>query len=193
MTFFPSNPLPASVHGPIVLDPAHRFETDSGVSLRRSKHSRMRRLFQLDYLGLYTVEMRGIREFLDDYRLTVYPFEWIHPVAWDTVTYSATTPIVLTFPAHLYRTGQWIGIANATHPILNGYWPITRLTGAQLSVDTTASLGATGTCTVHTYLPRAIGYFPEDRFDAPVKLIGPDSTDGSKGRWNLTVMIEELF
>lgn len=189
--FYPIAPLPANTHMPAILDPSLSFSVDAGYSLRRARHSRARRIVQLDYTNLTTLEVRVLRDFLITHRLSVTPFSWYDPVMIDTATVAATTPITLTL-WHTFQTGQWIVIGNAFTPALNNFWPITRISVQSLTLNGSSALG-TGTCRVHTYFPYAIGHVLEDRLESPVKLRGPESADTNYARYSMSVQIEEIF
>ena len=143
---YPNAPLPANTHMPTVIDPALRFDVDQGYSLRRARHSRPRRLVQLDYTNLTTAEIRLLRDFLQYHRLTVTPFSYLNAITGDLATASNTTPVVLTMP-HAYMTGQWIWIFFAFHASLNGLWRVTRLDPTTFALNGSTAVG-TGTCRV---------------------------------------------
>jgi hypothetical protein len=174
-----------------VLDPSLRFEVDQGYSVRRALHSRPRRLVQLDYTNLTTAQIRVFRDFLQQHRLTVTPFSYLNAVYGDAATASNTTPIVLTV-SHAFMTGQWVGIFSAFHASLDGFWQVTRLGPTTFSLMGSTALGE-GACRVYTYFPYAIGYFPEDTWQAPHKHIGPETADNDQARFAMQVTIEEIF
>ena len=192
MAIYPFLPVPASVHMPQYLDPSLRFESDQGVSIRRARTRRPRRIFQLDYLGLTSQEMRHIRGFLLDHRLSVTPFSFYNLNAIDTVTLDNTTPVTISNYQHPFLTGQWLILANTAGGALDGAWQVTKLSYNSLSLIGTTAVG-TITGTVAPYLPTAIGHFPEDHLESATKLIGPDSTDSTRGRFSQTVFIEEIL
>jgi hypothetical protein len=192
MPVFPFFPVPSSTSAPAVIDPMHIFESDAGPTLRRPKHSRPQRRYQLDYLGKTTAEWRVIRDFLQTQRLGVMPFEFVHHASIENATFSPTTPVVITLQ-HVYLTGHWVGIYNATaQPALNNFWPITRLSSTTFSLNGSTG-GFGGTCQVGLYLPRAVGVFTEEGDPSPVKLMGPESTSTTRGRFSFQVLIEELL
>lgn len=192
MAVYPLTPVPSSISAPASRDPMHQFTTDSGVTLRRAKWSRPLRRYQLDYLGLTTIDWRILRDFLQVQRLGALPFEFVHTTSLDATFYDNTTPVILHM-YHTYVTGQWVGIYNSTpHVTLNNYWQITRISPIALSLNGSTAGGA-GTCSVRTYLPNAVGIFAEDTDPAPVKLMGPESVTTTRGRFNASVIIEEIF
>lgn len=153
-------------------------------------HSRPRRRYQLDYLGMTTENVRFVRDFLISHRLGVTMFEWIHPTAFDTVPVSNTTPVVLTY-FHEYQTGQWVVVSGATpNTSIIGVWPVQRLAANAISLTGTVAGGAS-TCDVRTYLPRARGFFPEGEWPGPAKLMGPESINSARGRFSFSVIVEE--
>jgi hypothetical protein len=170
----------------------HIFQTDSGVTMRRPQHSRPQRRYQLDYLGKVTAEWRIIRDFLQAQRLGVLPFEFLHMTATDAASYSNTTPVVVTMQ-HAYATGQWVSIGGSNpNTSLHGGWRITRLSSTTFSLDGSIAGGA-GTCQVYTYIPQAVGVFSEEGDASPIKLMGPESTTSSRGRFSFSVLIQELL
>ena len=189
---FPQTPAPSSVSTPTRLDPSLRFAVDQGYELRRARHSRPRRRWHLDYLGLSVTHLREFQDFLGFHRLGVVPFQFGHLTAAETATVANTTPVILTLP-HAYVTGQWVGIPSATVGAgLVGLWQLTRLSLSTFSLNGSTAQGA-GQCAVYPYVPYAIGYFPDDQWDAPVKLLGPDSVDYARAAFNMTIAIEEIF
>ncbi len=189
---YPPDPLPSSIQAPSLIDPMHMFTTDSGITLRRSMHSRPQRRYQVDYLGKTTRDWRIIRDFLQMHRLGVLPFEFAHWTALDNAFYDNTTPVVVHM-YHTYVTGQWVLIYNSTPNVsLNAGWQLTRLSGIAFSLNGSTAGGA-GTCQVRAYLPQAVGVFGEEGDVSPVKLMGPESVSTTRGRFSFSVTIEELL
>jgi hypothetical protein len=192
MAVYPFLPLPNSIQAPAVIDPMHVFESDSGVTMRRPKHSRPQRRYQLDYLGKATWEWRIIRDFFQAQRLGVLPFEFVHHTGLDDAFYDNTTPVIVHM-YHTFLTGQWILIYNsAPNTSLNAGWQITRLSGIAFSLNG-SNAGGAGTCQIRTYLPNAVGIFQEDTDASPVKLIGPESVSTTRGRFSFSVTVEEVL
>ena len=191
--FYPFSPIPSHISVPAVIDPVLRYSVDQGYEIRRPRYSRPRRRYTLEYLGKTTTELRVIRNFLMMHRLGVTPFEWLHSTAFDNAQVTSTTPVALTFIQHPFVDGDWVYISNAT--------PNTSINGPHqiLYFDPTAfyllgtTAGGVGTCSVSQYLPRAVGRFAEDTMESPVKLIGPESTISSQGRFSWQVVVEEVF
>jgi hypothetical protein len=194
MAIYPPSPVPASISVAAVVDPMLAFTSDSGYGARRALRSRPYRRWQLDYLGQNTANMRVIRDFLQQQRLGVLPFEWVHSTAGDTAVVSNTTPVLLVLQ-HSYMTGQWVWISQSTpNTALNGFWQITRVVSTGFTLNGSVAGGA-GTCFVVAYLPNAVGVFAEDTLESPVKLIGPESVDAyatRRGMFNFSVFIEEI-
>lgn len=188
---FPQTPVPSSIHPPTILDPFHMFETDQSYSIRRAKHSRPRRIFQVDYLGLTTHDMRVLRHFIQFHRLGVTPFSWTSVTSVDTALVASTTPVTLSV-SHEWVTGQWVWVSDAFHPSLNGAWRVTVPGINQVTLNGSTAVG-TGTCHVYTFLPLAIAHLPDGVFEAPAKLFGPVSADTTRGRFNLQIAIEEVL
>lgn len=191
MSVFPFSPTPSMISAPIYVDEMHQFITDSSTPIRRAKHSRPRRRYQIEWLGRTTVEMRTIRGFLVQQRLGALSFEWLHLLSLESATYASTTPIIVTLP-HMYLTGQWVGLNYATNAALNLLWQVTRISATQFSLNGSTASGA-GTAYVFAYLPQVYALFADDTFDAPVQLIGPDSADATYRQWNWSIQIEELL
>lgn len=189
---YPTDPVPASVHPPVMIDPGVKFEVDQGYSFRRALHSRPRRVIQLDYLGLTTAQLYVLRDFLQYHRLTVTPFIFANVTVLDLATVVNTTPIILE-NWHTYLTGQWVGVGAITGgPAITGFWRVTRIDAYRIALQGSTAAG-TGQAYVYPYLPLAIGFFPEDRMTAPTKLMGPVSTSSTRGRFSTSVFIEEIF
>src|SRR5262245_25509151 len=130
MPDFPTAPLPSSVSAPSIVDEVYRYVTDSSYEVRRSKHSRPRRRYTLEYLGKTTHEMRLLRDFFNLQRGGALPFSWWHPTAAETVIFADTTPIIITFTtAHGLMTGQYVGIFESPGGnARNGFYRIRRIT-----------------------------------------------------------------
>lgn len=193
MPLYPMTPLPSSVSAPAIIDPAHRFASDSGYESRRPMHSRPRRRFTLEYLGKNTQQMRVIRDFLQACRFGAgQTIQFAHMTAFDTVPFANTTPIILTY-YHGLVTGQWINIGSPG--FLAQPWRITRLNSTEIALDGTVASGP-GQCTVQQYLAHAVATFSEDTMPEPTKLIGPEQINAggnSSGFFNFVVTIEEIF
>ena len=196
MALYPNTPLPSSVSAPAIIDPVLRYSADSGIEIRRIRTSRPRRRYTLDYLGKTTEEMHYLRDFLMVHRLGVTPFEFLHPTASDDVTFSNTTPVVLTINTHGLITGQWVFIGNAPTP-LNGLWTVTRINHYQLSLNGSVASGTgTGGLSVVVYLPTAVAMFDQDTWNSPTKLVGPERLGTSlvrSGYFSWSVVVEEVF
>jgi phage-related protein len=193
---YPLTPVPSSTSAPAIIDKMISFESDSGYEVRRAITSRPRRRYTLEYLGMTTGEMRQIRDFLQLHRNGVMPFEWRHPVAWDQVTFLNTTPVILTFD-HGLVTGQYVVIGQAP---LAGIWAVTRLNSTQIALNGSAASG-TSTVSVYAYLPTAVSRMPDSTWEAPAKIIGPESIGGAlggpfggrTGYFSFSVSVEEVF
>lgn len=192
MAVYPFTPTPNSIQAPSVIDPMHMFTTDSGVTLRRPKHSRPQRRFQLDYLGKTTGEWRTIRDFLQQHRLGALPFEFLHVTGIENANYRSTTPVIVDMQ-HAFVTGQWVILYNSTpNTALTGGWRLTRINATAFSLDGSVAGGA-GTCQVGTYLPNAVGIFNDDTDPSPTKLMGPENWTLLRGRFSFSVLVEELL
>jgi len=192
---YPIDPIPSSISVAAMQDPMHQFETDQGYEVRRSKHSRALRQYQLEYLGLTTPQMRVLRDFLLQQRLGVLSFEWLHRTGGDRVNYSNTTPVVCTLQ-HSYVTNQWLWFNSATHAGINGFWTITRFDSTSFALNGSAAQGGTGSAIAVPYLPNATARFAQDVMEPAVKLIGPEAADvftQGRGRFNMVVLIQEQF
>jgi hypothetical protein len=199
MSLFPNTPLPSSVSAPAIIDEMHTFSTDSGVVIRRPKHSRPRRRFTLEYLGKNVAELRTVRDFLQACRLGALPFEWLHPTAGDLVNIDDTTTPVIVYYTHGLVTGQYIYMQGGpTH--LTGVWQVTKLNGNALALNGSIAGGPVAQGYAYVYLPNAVGVFASDTWDSPTTLIGPEQwyPQGGYGInrvgvYNFNVVIEEIF
>ena len=192
MALFPQVPTPASISAPAFIDPLWRFASDQSHEVRRAKHSRPRRRFILDYLGLTTHEMRVVRDFLSSVRYGLFPFSWIHWTALEPVVFANSTPIAVHFPTyHGLLTGQALYVPESpSGNAANGFYFITNVAPTAVLLNGSTSVGF-GSGAIRVYLPNAVAILPEDTLPSPAKLIGPES--GTSGRWNWTLTIEELF
>lgn len=192
MSDFPTAPLPSSVSAPEIIDEVWRYRTDSAYEVRRSKHSRPRRRFTLDYLGKSTHEMRLIRDYIGLLRGGTLPTAWWHPTAPEAVIFANTTPIIITFTtAHGLVTNQMVGIFESPGGnARNGFYTITRITPTAVSLNGSVTIGS-GFGVARVYLPAAIALFSEDTMPSPAKLLGPEA--GSQGWFNFTITLEEIL
>lgn len=194
MALFPflyTAPLVSQVDPPEKIYPLHRFVTDSGVEIRRAKHSRMRRRYSMAWKHLTAGDLHLIDDFLGTCGFGAVPFEFLHPTAVDDVNILATTPVTLNYAAaHGLLTGQWVGVMSSPANALNGYWPISRLNALQLTLTGSTPQGA-GMGTVRVYLPQAVAIFADDTMESPTTLRGPEA--GVQGFFQKTLTIEELL
>lgn len=193
MVLFPTNPVPSSISAPSVIDEILRFSTDSGYEMRRPLHSRPRYRYTLDYLGLYTQQVRFLRDFLQVHRLGAMSFQWLHSTAFEVITAGNTTPVTLSF-YHGLVSGMYVNIGSGPAGLL-GAWPVTRLDNTTIALVGTTASGA-ATVTVQQYLPNAVARFNGDIWESPVKLMGRDELAAPgrrEGRWNLQLVIEEIL
>jgi len=191
MPDFPTAPVPSSTSAPAIIDEIFRYRTDQSYEVRRSKHSRQRRRYQIEYLGKTTHEMRLIRHFFNLQRGGALPFSWWHAVS-EPVTFVGGTPVVVHYTtAHGLVDGQMIGVfVSPGGNALNGFYTITSGGSGTVLLNGSSS-GLSGPGAVRVYLPMAVGIFSEDTMASPTKLIGPES--GSQGYFNFNITIEELF
>lgn len=191
MPDYPQFPVPSSTSAPAIIDEVYRFKSDQGYEVRRSQTMRPRRRYQLDYLGKTTHELRLIRHFFHFQRGGALPFSWWHGGAFEQVSVLASTPIIINFPtAHGLMDGQMLAVFQSPGNAANGFWTITSFGTVSVTLNGSTSVGA-GLGLVSVYLPKAVGVFSEDTMPSAVKLLGPES--GSRGRWNFSVQIEEVF
>ena len=194
MVAFPSTPIPASVHAPVILDPVLRFSTDAGYETRRSRWPHSLRQYLLEYKGLTTPQMRALRAFLQTtVRGAALSFTWTHPTAAEVVTADNGSPVTLTFGSSGHpgvQSGEWLfcaginGTVNGAHQVAS----VTSTTVTLLGVNG----GGGGTGTAAVYLPVAGAMLgKEDVIPEPVKLIGPEKN--ALGIWNWSLSIEERF
>jgi hypothetical protein len=194
MADFPLSPLPSSVSAPDVIDPMLRAVQDMGYEVRRTRHSRPRFRYTMDYLGKRTDEMRIIRNFLLQMRLGTLSFRWFHPTALDRqVLVNASSPILLTYIyQHGLFSGMWVYLQEPIGPdaALQNAWQVTVHSPQVLSLNGSTSLGS-GNVTSRPFFPRAVARFSEDTWPSPAKLIGPEQDNA--GAFNFSVVIEEVF
>jgi len=198
MATYPLDPRPASVSAPAIIDESLRFVSDSGYEQRRALHSRPRRRYTLEYLGQDTVHTRVIRDFLQQQRLGVLPFEFVHPTAMDACfIYANSTPVIVQFQ-HAMVSGQWLGLVQGP-AALNTVWKVTYANTIQVTLNGSQAVGG-GTVVGYAipYMPYAVARMQSDTFEAPTKLLGPDQVTASPsspntGYFNFTVVVEEIF
>jgi hypothetical protein len=191
MALFPTgNPLPSQISAPAIIDPMWSMDVDQGYQVRRSKHSRPRRRFVIDWLGRLTEDMHIIRDFLYELRLGVHTCEFLHSTSFDTAQAANTTPIILTYPkAHGYRTGQYLWVTGIG-ALPTTIWQLTRLSQTQVALNGSTALGATP-CFTNVYLPYAVVIAQSDTWESPQKLIGPEAI--GQGAFNFSITLEEVF
>jgi hypothetical protein len=198
MAQFPLTPVPSHVSAPAFIDPMHVYATDSGVEIRRSKHSRPRRQYTVEWLGKSVADMRFIRDFvLNEARLGTLPFQWLHPTAIDRVNVFNTTPIILEY-FHGMFTGQWVGVSGSPFPAANGFRSITRVSASQLALTGTTGGAGAGTALAQVYLPNAVARFDQDQWTSPTTLIGPEQLTADagvfrSGFYSWSLVIQEVF
>lgn len=197
MPIYPTSFPPSSVSPPAILDPMWEFPSDSGVSIRRVKHSRPCRRWTMEYLGKTVDEMRQIRDFLMQQRLGTFEFSWFHPTAIDRALFQPTTPVTVQWRHGLF-TNAWIIVNNSPNAGLNSAaWQVTRIDAAQVTLNGSTAAGVAGVGDVIVYVPRARAVMQEEgTFPSPAILIGPEqvpSTGRRTGYYNFTVVLEELY
>ena len=171
------------------------MQTDSSHEVRRAKHSRPRRRYTVEYTGAPTSDYHIVRDFLLNGRHWIFPCEWYHPTALESVFIDNTTPIVVHFPiVHVLIDGQYLGVFSSPNGnARNGFWQITR--GGTQTVLLNGSSGVpggnSGSGTVRIYFPKATARMPEDTMPGAAKLIGPEA--GSQGYWNFQIHILEEY
>jgi hypothetical protein len=192
MPDYPQSPVPKSVSAPSIIDEVYRFRTDQSYEIRRSKHSRPRRRFTLEYLGVPTHFMRLIRDFLNLQRGGALPFSFWHPTAAEVIGFAASSPILIQYTtAHGLVTGQWVGIFESpAGNSRNGFYQVTRVSHDAVTLNGSTSAGS-GVGLARVYLPSAVAVLSEDTFVSPQKLIGPEANNA--GFWNFNVVLDELY
>lgn len=194
MADYPTFPVPSSISAPAYIDPVLRFQTDSSAEIRRSRYSRPRRQYTIEYLGKSTHEMRIIRDFLAAQRFGTLPFQFWHSTALEPVTFAASTPIVLHYTMnHGLLTGQMVGVFESpSGNAANGFWTITSGGTGTILLNGSSSVGA-GPGAVRVYLPRAVARFSDDTYPSPARVNygGGEGQAGTEQRWSWSVTIEE--
>jgi hypothetical protein len=193
MAIYPLSPTPSSISAAAIIDPMHTYVSDQGYELRRPMHSRGRRQFQVEYLGKTSAEMRVIRDFFQTRRVGALDFEWLHSTAFDTVTYTNTSPVVCVLQ-HSYQTGQMVWInSSAPNTSLNGFWTVQRIDPTSFALAG-SNAGGAGSCNVVAYLPHAVGRFADGVMEFPTKLLGPETNNQDRfSWWSFSVVIEEVL
>lgn len=191
------DPRPSVVHVAEIIDPSWSYQVDSGYEVRRSKHSRPRHRWTLEYLGLDVGHLRVLRDFIQFARLSAMDIQWRHPTAMDKLLCSPTTPVTIG-GYHGMVTGQWMIIFSSPNPSLNNQaWQVTRYDGLNVFLNGSHAEGIAGLCDAQLYVPHAkIVSSSEGTFPAPATLIGPEQFryDGARsGYYSMTVQIEETF
>ena len=191
--FLPATPVPSSISAPRIYDPLLRFQTDAGYEVRRSRVSRPRRLYTLDWLGRSTEELRAIRAFVLEVRGGALTFSWTHNTAVDPVHLDATTPVIANFQtAHGLFSKQWLYLETPQPglPLVPGFYQYDVLSPTQVTLLGTVSIGA-GNCLARVHLPTASLVLAEDTWDGGTKLIGPEQTGA--GRFHMSLTLKEEF
>jgi hypothetical protein len=193
MAIYPLSPTPSSISAAAIIDPMHQYITDQGYEIRRPMHSRGRRQYTVDYLGVNTAQMHVIRDFFQQRRLGALEFEWLHSTAFDTAQYANSTPVAC-FMQHTLQTGQWVWVnSSSPNTALNGFWQVERYDPVSFYL-VGSSAGGAGSCNVVTYLPHAVGRFSEGIAPSPTKLLGPETINLDRySWWSFQVLIEEVF
>ena len=187
------------VSAPEIIDPVFEYQVDSGYSVRRSRWSRPRHRWTLEYRGLKTQDMRQIRDFVHFARLSQLDFAWQHPTALDLVLVSPTTPVTVG-GFHGLATGQWIilySVPATPLPHMTGRaWQITRFDVLNLLVNDSVGQGIATNMYMQLYVPHMKIVAAEDSFPAPVTHRGPEQVRADlpyPGYYAYTVTLEELF
>lgn len=193
MPLWPVTPVPYHVSAPGVLDPVLRMDTDQGYSVRRSRFSRRRRLYQVSYLGTAD-EIMILLDFIEGtIRGGALSFSWIYPYGQMIASISSATPNLLTTSyRHGLQTGDQVNIAGTVSH--NGIFTVT-VTGVTTATLTgTAGGSAEGAVgTVAFYLPFASLQLDGDTLPPPEVEhdFGPFRDNDSLTR--LTVTIKQEF
>src|SRR5215831_19580341 len=198
MPTYPNTPRPSAVSAPELIDSMLSFSVGQGYSTRRSRWSRQRRRWTLEYLGLSTANLRILRNFLSYTRLGVLDFDWSHPTALEVATFQPTTPVTVLLN-HGLVSGQMVGVSNTPNPGINGgFYTITVTSESSFTLNGTTAAGIAGTGNVVVYVPHMMVVMQDGVWPAPATLIGPDqigvpSAGTRSGYFNATVTLEELF
>jgi hypothetical protein len=146
MPSWPTTPTPYSVSPFGLLDPVIRFEVDQGYSVRRSRWSRGRRLYQVTYLEPSDT-LLPLTDFIERViRGGALSFDWTYPYPSTLFSIVNSTPNAVTMTAaHGLQTGDQVVITGtASH---NNTYTITRTGATTYTLDGTAggtSEGAVG-------------------------------------------------
>lgn len=128
-------PYSCSPHG--IIDPVLRFSSDQGYEIRRSRHSRSRRTYQLVYWENAHLIMLLLDFIEREIRGGALSFDWTYPYPMRITQITAATPNLVQTPWHHgLQTGDQVVITNsATH---NGIRTVTRVNLNNVSLQGTA-------------------------------------------------------
>ncbi len=192
MPTWPILPLPYSVSPFGVIDPAHIAQVDQGYSLRRSKYSRSRRLYQIVYLDTAD-NIQILTDFIERVtRVNALAFDWTFPYAQTITTISTGNPNILTtVNTHGLQTRQQVVVANtATH---NGTFTITRIDATSFALDGTSGGGGESIGDVAFHAQTGVCVFPGDRMPIPEQQHAFGPLRDAEGLFTFTVPIEVVF
>ena len=196
---FPLEPRPSMVSAPAIIDSALVYQVDAGYSQRRTRWSRPRRRWTMQYLGLSTADMHIVRSAVMSFRNTALPCSWLHPTAFNFGSVFPSSPLTVQGIYHGLYTGQWVQIVASSPTNLAGQiYSVTVIDPSQFLLNGALGPGVSGLMSYRLYVPYAALAMQEDTLPAPETLIGPEQTGilpaGFRtGAYSLSVEIEELF
>lgn len=175
------------------MDVVLKFESDQGYSVRRSRHSRNRRLYSLTYWAT-AHNLLQVLDFVErEIRGGALSFAWTYPYGQHIAFINNTVPnLVATTYVHGLQTGDQVAISNtATH---NSIYTVTRVNANTLHLQDTSGgsgEGPGGRLAVH--LPYASLQLENDTTPLPEPLhdYGPFIDDDSLTR--ISFLIREEF
>lgn len=191
MPSFPTSPVPAHTSVATIEDPVYTSRSDAGYIISRSRYPRPRRMVQVDYLGLTTLELRVLQNFVAQQRLSALPFDYYSVRNYDIGTIQSTTPIIVSYN-HPYVTGQWVWVGASSVPGVDGLYPITVINAGGFALNNTIARGS-GTAHIRMYFPTAVLRSDDGTLPGATKLIGPEAVQDSRGRFSWSLMVEERF
>jgi phage-related protein len=184
-------PYSCSPHS--IQDPVLRFEVDQGYSVRRSRHSRSRRLYQVMYFAA-THELLIITDFIErEIRGGALSFAWTYPYPQAITAISAASPnVVTTTYVHGLQSQDHVDITGTlTH---NGRYQITRVGPTQFALNGVTGgspEGSGGSVAIH--LPYATLLLDNDTMPAPDIMHGWNAFRDNVGLARLPLTIREEF
>jgi phage-related protein len=174
-----------------IVDPVLRFESDQGYSVRRSRYSRSRRLYQLVYWN-QTDELLLLTDFIErEIRGGALSFAWTYPYPQLVSAITADSPnVVSTTYRHGLQTGDFVDITGAASH--NGRYQIVRVGATQFSLTGTIGGSPEGSGSrVAVHLPYTALILDNDTMPIPDIQHGWNAFRDNVGLARLTLVLRE--